>query len=169
MHSRFLEHFSTFQLKQALSSSKPKTVEETLKIDILPGWKKGTKITFPEKGHHELGATPPDLIFIVDEKPHPIFKREGNDLLVVQTLTLLEALTGKAHNIKTLDGRNLDVPETDIIRPGHEVVIPNEGMPNSKDPSKKGNLKVRFEVKFPTRLNEDQKSHLMRVLEGVEF
>lgn len=152
-----------------MSCSKPKTVEETLKIDILPGWKKGTKITFPEKGNHELGATPPDLIFIVDEKPHPIFKREGNDLLVLQTLTLLEALTGKTRNIKTLDGRNLNVPETDIIRPGHEVVIPNEGMPNSKDSSKKGDLKVRFDVKFPIRLTEDQKSHLTSVLQCVEF
>lgn len=139
-----------------------------MKIDILPGWKKGTKITFPEKGNHEPGAIPPDLIFVVDEKPHPVFKREGSDLLVVQTLTLLEALTGKAHNITTLDGRILDIPETDIIRPGYEVVMPNEGMANSKDPSKKGNLKVRFEVKFPLRLTEDQKSHLTRVLEGVE-
>ncbi|OWM89582.1 dnaJ homolog subfamily B member 1 [Punica granatum] len=147
---------------------KPKTVEETLKIDILPGWKKGTKITFPEKGNHEPGATPPDLIFVVDEKPHPVFKREGNDLVVVQTVTLLEALTGKTHNLTTLDGRNLDIQGIDIIRPGHEVVIPNEGMPHSKDPSKKGNLKVRFDIKFPLQLTGDQKSDLTRVLGGVE-
>ncbi|PKI36182.1 hypothetical protein CRG98_043420 [Punica granatum] len=93
-----------------------KTVEKTLKIDILPGWrKKGTKITFPEKGNHEPGTTPPDLIFVVDEKPHPVFKREKNDLVVVQTVTLLEALTGKTRNLTTLDGRNLDIPWIDII------------------------------------------------------
>jgi DnaJ family protein B protein 4 len=56
------------------------TVEEILKIDIKPVWKKGTKITFPEKGNQEPGITAADLIFVVDEKPHPIFKRDGNDL-----------------------------------------------------------------------------------------
>ncbi|KAK4764431.1 hypothetical protein SAY87_013869 [Trapa incisa] len=146
----------------------PKTVQETLKIDILPGWKKGTKITFPEKGNQEPGAIPPDLTFVVDEKPHPVFKREGNDLLVVQTLSLLEALTGKTHSITTLDGRVLDLHGTDIVRPGSEVVIPNEGMPNSKDPTTKGDLRVSFNIKFPLRLSENQRSHLTMALEGAE-
>ncbi|KAL2510189.1 DNAJ heat shock family protein [Forsythia ovata] len=58
-------------------SGKPSTIEEILAITIKPGWKNGTKITFPEKGNHEPGSTPGDLIFVVDEKPHPIFKRNG--------------------------------------------------------------------------------------------
>ena len=45
------------------------TVEEVLSIHIKPGWKKGTKITFPGKGNYELGRAPGDLIFVVDEKP----------------------------------------------------------------------------------------------------
>ena len=44
---------------------KTKTVEEVLKIYIKPGWKKGTKITFPGKGNQEAEATAPDdLIFV---------------------------------------------------------------------------------------------------------
>ncbi|BBG94169.1 DNAJ heat shock family protein [Prunus dulcis] len=65
-----------------LCCSKPKTVEEILKIDIKPGWKKGTKITFPDKGNQEPGVSPADLIFVVDEKPHGVFKRDGNDLVI---------------------------------------------------------------------------------------
>uniref|UniRef100_A0A2N9INB4 Chaperone DnaJ C-terminal domain-containing protein n=1 Tax=Fagus sylvatica TaxID=28930 RepID=A0A2N9INB4_FAGSY len=63
-----------------LGISRPKAVEEILKIDIKPSWKKGTKITFPKKGNQEPGITAADLIFVMDEKPHPIFKRDGNDL-----------------------------------------------------------------------------------------
>ncbi|OMO51648.1 hypothetical protein CCACVL1_29664 [Corchorus capsularis] len=145
---------------------KPKTLEEILKIDIKPGWKKGTKITFPEKGNHEPGVIPADLIFVVDEKPHAMFKRDGNDLVVHQKITLLEALTGISFSLTTLDGRFLPVPVADIVKPGYEVVIPNEGMPISKEPSKKGNLKIKFEIIFPSRLSAEQKSDLRRALGG---
>ncbi|THG12460.1 hypothetical protein TEA_011612 [Camellia sinensis var. sinensis] len=148
---------------------KPNNVEEILKISIKPGWKKGTRITFPEKGSQEQPRiTPGDLIFVVDEKPHAVFNRDGNDLIVNQSISLLEALTGKTLDLTTLDGRNITVLITDIIKPSHEVVIPNEGMPMSKEPGKKGNLRIKFDVKFPTSLAEEQKSDLKRVLGGNE-
>lgn len=143
---------------------KPTTVEEVLAIDIKPGWKKGTKITFPEKGNQEAGLLPGDLIFVIDEKPHATFKRDGNDLLVYQKLSLLEALTGKTLNLTTLDGRDLTFEVSDIVKPGHEMVIPHEGMPISKEPKKRGNLKIKFDVKFPSRLSGDQKADLKKVL-----
>ncbi|KAM7272602.1 hypothetical protein ACFE04_027265 [Oxalis oulophora] len=146
---------------------KASTLEEILTIDIKPGWKKGTKITFPEKGNQEPGVIPADIIFVVDEKPHAIFKREGNDLVVNHDITLLEALTGKTIDLTTLDGRNLTIPITDIIKPGAEVVVPNEGMPISKEPGRKGNLRIKFDVKYPSRLTSEQKSELRRVLGGV--
>ncbi|KAL4364038.1 hypothetical protein GQ457_04G006530 [Hibiscus cannabinus] len=143
---------------------KPKTVDEILKIDIKPGWKKGTKITFPEKGNHEPGFTPSDLIFVIDEKPHAVFKRDGNDLIVNQKISLLKALTGITLSLTTLDGRNLTIPVTEIVKPGHEMVIQNEGMPISKEPIKKGHLKIKFDVIFPSSLNAEQKSDLKRAL-----
>lgn len=145
-------------------SGMPMTVEEVLAIEIRPGWKKGTKITFPEKGNQEPGRLPGDLIFVIDEKPHPNFQRDGNDLLLNQKVTLLEALTGKTLSLTTLDGRNLNIEVSDIMKPGHEVVISGEGMPISKEPKKKGNLRIKFDVKFPSRLSADQKADLKMVL-----
>lgn len=133
-------------------------------IDIKPGWKKGTKITFPEKGNQELGVIAADLIFVIDEKPHAVYTREGNDLIMNQEISLLESLTGKILEITTLDGRIVPISVTDIIKPGHELVVRNEGMPISKDPRKKGNLKIKFDVKYPSRLTTEQKSELKRVL-----
>lgn len=143
---------------------KPATVEEVLSIHIKPGWKKGTKITFPEKGNHEAGAAPGDLIFVVDEKPHSVFKRDGNDLIINQKISLLDALTGKTLKVTTLDGRDLTVSVSDIVKPGYEMVIENEGMPISKEPGKNGDLRIKFDIKFPSRLSSDQKSDLRRVL-----
>ncbi|KAG6429662.1 hypothetical protein SASPL_107714 [Salvia splendens] len=145
-------------------SGKPVTVEEVLGINIKPGWKKGTKITFPEKGNHEAGATPGDLIFVIDEKPHPVFKRDGNDLIINHKISLVDALTCKTINITTLDGRDLSLKVSNVIKPGHEMLIENEGMPISKEPSKNGKLRIKFDIKFPSRLTAEQKSDLRRIL-----
>lgn len=145
---------------------KLRTLEEILTIDIKPGWKKGTKVTFPEKGNEEPGIIPADLVFVIEEKPHHVYARDGNDLTVNQEISLLEALTGKTLELMTLDGRNLNIPLTDIVKPGHEIVVRNEGMPISREPRKKGNLRIKMDVNYPTRLTEAQKSDLRRVLGG---
>ncbi|TKY58786.1 DnaJ-like subfamily B member 13 [Spatholobus suberectus] len=148
---------------------KLKTVEEVLKIDIKPGWKKGTKITFPGKGNQEAENTAPDdLIFVVDEKPHAFFKRDGNDLVVTQKILLLEALVGKTLNLTTLDGRELTIQVTDVVKHGYVLVVPNEGMPISKEPGKKGNLRIKFDVMFPSRLTTQQKYELKRILSNTD-
>ncbi|KAL2344507.1 hypothetical protein Fmac_005792 [Flemingia macrophylla] len=144
---------------------KLKTSEEVLKIDIKPGWKKGTKITFPGKGNQQAENTDPDdLIFVVDEKPHSFFKRDGNDLVVSQKILLLEALVGRTLNMTTLDGRELTIEVTNVVKHGYVLVVPNEGMPISKEPGKKGNLRIKFDVMFPSRLTTQQKYELKRIL-----
>ncbi|WZZ57068.1 hypothetical protein YC2023_057175 [Brassica napus] len=132
------------------------------------GWKKGTKITFPEKGgNQEPGVTPADLTFVVDEKPHPVYTRDGIDLIVKKKVSLIEALTGVTLSLTTLDGRNLTIPVLDIVKPGQEIVIPNERMPTKEDPLKIGDLRVNLDVLFPSRLTSEQKNGLKRVLGGT--
>lgn len=143
---------------------RPSTKEEILTIEIKPGWKKGTKITFPEKGNEQRGIIPSDLIFIIDEKPHLVFKRDGNDLIFTQKISLVEALTGYTVQATTLDGRTLTIPINSIISPTYEEVVKGEGMPIPKDPSKKGNLRIKFNIKFPTKLTSEQKTGIKRLL-----
>lgn len=139
-------------------------VEEILTIEIKPGWKKGTKITFPEKGNEQPNVTAADLVFVIDEKPHSVFTRDGNDLVVTQKVSLAEALTGYTVRLTTLDGRVLNIPINNVIHPTYEEVVPREGMPIPKDPSKKGNLRIKFNIKFPARLTSEQKAGIKKLL-----
>ncbi|XP_020216171.1 dnaJ homolog subfamily B member 4 isoform X2 [Cajanus cajan] len=148
---------------------KLKCVEEMLKVDIEPGWKKGTKITFPGKGNQTLGRAPADLILVLEEMPHAIFKRNGNDLVVVQKISLVDALTGKTLNLTTLDGRYLTIQVADIVKPDYELVVPNEGMPISKEPGKKGNLRIKFDVVFPSSLASPLKCDITRILSDADY
>lgn len=145
-------------------SGKTMPVEEILTIEIKPGWKKGTKITFPEKGNEQPGITPADLVFIIDEKPHKVFTRDGNDLILTQKISLAEALTGYVVHLTTLDGRSLTIPINNVIHPNYEEVVPREGMPLPKEPSRRGNLRIKFDIKFPSRLTSDQKAGIKRLL-----
>ncbi|CAK9317442.1 unnamed protein product [Citrullus colocynthis] len=139
---------------------------EILTIDVKPGWKKGTKITFPDKGNEQPNQLPADLVFVIDEKPHDVFKRDGNDITMNHRVTLAEALGGTTINITTLDGRNLSIPVIDIVSPGYELVIAREGMPIVREPGNRGDLKIKFDVKFPTRLTPEQRAGLKRALGG---
>lgn len=147
-------------------SGKTMSLNEILTIDVKPGWKKGTKITFPEKGNEHPNTIPADIIFVIDEKPHNVFTREGNDLIVTQKISLAEALAGCTVNLTTLDGRHLTVVINNVVHPEYEEVVPREGMPLPKDPTKKGNLRIKFNIKFPTRLTSDQKAGMKKVLAG---
>ncbi|CAD6219627.1 unnamed protein product [Miscanthus lutarioriparius] len=44
-------------------------------------WKKDTKITFVGKANRHWNQLRADLVFLVDEKLHPVYQRDGNDLL----------------------------------------------------------------------------------------
>ncbi|XP_061343002.1 uncharacterized protein LOC133289149 isoform X2 [Gastrolobium bilobum] len=156
--------FSEDIFAQLRSGAGEGSVEEILTIEIKPGWKKGTKITFPEKGNEQRGVIPADLVFVIDEKPHSVFKRDGNDLVVTQKISLVEALTGYTAQLTTLDGRNLTIPINSVVSPTYEEVVKGEGMPIPKEPSKKGNLRIKFNIKFPSRLTSEQKSGIKRLL-----
>jgi DnaJ family protein B protein 4 len=138
-------------------------VEEILTIEVKPGWKKGTKITFPEKGNEQPNVIAADLVFVIDEKPHSVFTRDGNDLVVTQKISLAEALTGYNVRLTTLDGRVLNIPINNVIHPNYEEIVSKEGMPIPKDPKQKGNLRIKFNIKFPTRLTSEQKAGIKKL------
>lgn len=64
--------------------------EKILSISVKPGWKAGTKITFPREGDQTPYSEPADVVFIVREKPHPLLTRDGADLKFKAVIGLYE-------------------------------------------------------------------------------
>jgi len=145
-------------------SGKSMNAEKVLSIEVKPGWKAGTKITFHEEGDEAPGIVPADIIFILEEKPHSYFVREGNNLIYTANISLAQALTGVSIDLPTLDGRRLKIPIREVIEPSFVKVVPREGMPMHKNPTQRGNLLVKFNIKFPTSLSEDQKKKIKELL-----
>ncbi|ORZ07656.1 hypothetical protein BCR42DRAFT_455954 [Absidia repens] len=150
--------------KQPDASGRMTTTDKVLTIEIKPGWKAGTKIQFKNEGDMMENGQTQDIVFVIEEKPHDIFKRDGDNLRMVIKLSLVEALTGFSKTITTLDGRKLKVNNSNaVIQTGQESRVPNEGMPNSKT-GKKGDLFVKYEVTFPTSLSAEQKEGIKKLL-----
>jgi DnaJ family protein B protein 4 len=145
-------------------SGKTMPVEKILTIEVKPGWKDGTKITFEKEGDEKPGQIPADLIFILKEQPHPRFRREGNDLYYTANISLKQALTNPVVEITTLDNRKLRITMPEIVTPSSRQTIKGEGMPNSKDTLRKGDLIILFNIRFPTSLTAQQKGAIASAL-----
>nr|WHM27978.1 heat shock protein 40 [Tapes dorsatus] len=131
--------------------------DKILTITVKKGWKPNTRITFPEEGDQGPNNVPADIVFIVKDKQHQRFRREGVNLIHTAKVPLGKALTGCTVDILTLDERMLHIPINDIIKPGYRKCVPKEGMPLSADPTQKGDLIIEFDIEFPTSLTPEKK------------
>ncbi|KAG7591249.1 HSP40/DnaJ peptide-binding [Arabidopsis thaliana x Arabidopsis arenosa] len=146
-----------------------KQQEEMLRVNIKPGWKKGTKITFEGVGNEKPGYLPEDITFVVEEKRHPLFKRRGDDLEIAVEIPLVKALTGCKLSVPLLSGESMSITVGDVIFHGFEKAIKGQGMPNAKEEGKRGDLKITFLVNFPEKLSEEQRSMAYEVLKDCSW
>jgi len=127
---------------------------KVLEVAIEKGMKQGSKIKFQGEADEAPGTTPGDVVIVIQEKEHDLFKRKGVDLVCSLNLELSEALCGFTKTLTHLDGRVLkfEVPAGQVTRHDMVRVIEGEGMPHQGNPFTKGRLFLHFKVNFPTTL-----------------
>lgn len=129
-----------------------------LEVKVRPGWKAGTKINFANEGDYQPECQARQTVqFVVEEKPHPTFKRDGNDLVATVALSFKEALLGFDKEITTLSGRKISLTRSTPVQPAATNRYPSLGMPISKEPGRFGDLIVNYKIDFPTHLTAAQK------------
>ena len=121
---------------------------------------RSTSLTAPDTRFP--GARPAQLFTSLRRRPtpslsatHPVFERDGADLIFKVQIPLVKSLAGFSIDLQTLDKRTLCIPVTDIVQTGDTMVIDGEGLPTGG--GTKGNIVVIFEVLFPKVLSETQK------------
>lgn len=150
------------------TTRQPSTSEKIIVITVKPGWKAGTKLNYAGEGDEYAPNRRQDVQLVIEEKAHPVFRRENDDLHVSMNLTLEEALCGFSKTVTGLDAKELKVTNKAVTVPNQQLRFPNGGMPNQRDPSVKGSLIVTFKVTFPPTLSETQKEHIHKAL-GPHF
>ncbi|KAF2868505.1 hypothetical protein BDV95DRAFT_643270 [Massariosphaeria phaeospora] len=145
------------------ATGKQSTQDRILEVPIKKGLKAGSKIKFSDVGDQVEGGTQ-DLHFLVTEKPHPLFTREGDDIRHTIELDLKEALTGWKRTVQTIDGKQVGVSSGGPTGPNFSERFPHLGMPKSKKPNERGDFVVGVRIKFPTSLTQQQKDILKDIL-----
>lgn len=140
--------------------------KKVLEVHVEKGMQTGQKITFQGEADEAPDTITGDIVFVLQAKEHPKFKRKGDDLFVEHSLNLTEALCGFQFVLTHLDNRQLLVKSTpgEIIKPGQTKAIDDEGMPMYQRPFMKGKLYINFSVDFPDSLSLDQCKGLEAVL-----
>jgi len=186
---------ATRKLKVGRRKADGSNEDKVLTVTVKPGWKAGTKVRFTGAGNEVAPGRSQDIVFVIEEKPHPRFKREGDDLRTFLPLPLSVAINppkpGTAASkipFTTLDGRSISISyptppassgrnylavpgppkEGSSSSKGLVTRIVGEGMPISKSGGeKKGDLVVVWTLALPDPLGEGERIALQRALSGV--
>lgn len=135
---------------KACAGKKTQSERKILQVHIEPGMKNGQRITFRGEGDQAPNTVPGDVVFVVEEKPHKLFKRSGDDLVYEAEIDLITALAGGELAIPHVSGEYLKVTiiPGEVIAPDSIKVVEGKGMPVYKYGGY-GNLFIKFTVKFP--------------------
>lgn len=97
---------------------------KVLHVNVDRGVKSGARVEFRGEGDQAPGIMAGDVVFEIEQKPHPRFTRRDDDLLYNCEIELVTALAGGTIYIEHLDDRWLSV---DIL-PG-EAIAPSKCSP----------------------------------------
>jgi molecular chaperone DnaJ len=132
---------------------------ERLTINIPPGLADGAHIRVAGKGHvGRAGGANGDLYVSVQVRPHPVFRRDGDDLHVVVPIAIHEAALGAKIDVPSLDGAaRLRVPPG--TQSGQRFRLRERGVPSPRG-GHRGDLVVEVRLVLPKLLDERSKELL---------
>jgi DnaJ family protein A protein 2 len=142
--------------------------EKTIQIPLKSGLSHGNKINLSGKGN-QFKNTKTDLILVINEKTHELFKRLDNNLFIDIELKLYQALFGFDKIINHLDGRKLHISSSCKTDFNTIRKISGEGM-KSLQTGNKGDLHIRFTVELPNFVNlpGETKTQLKSILQTFD-
>ena len=129
---------------------------KNLEVQLPPGTDTGQTLRLKGQGLPGRGGAPAGDAFIeVTVEPHPIFSRDGNDILVELPITLYEAVLGATINVPTIDGKvSLKVPAG--ANSGTQLRLRGKGVQPGKSGTR-GDQYVRLVVMLPKEVDPDLK------------
>ncbi len=143
--------------QRTLSISRNGVLEE-INVKIPSGITHGKVLRLQGKGQMSLtGNRRGDLHLLINVLPHPLFRREGRDVVVEAKIKLTQALLGTSIEVETLNGiKSVKVP------PGtqNNSKLRLKGVGIKLPSGARGDQLVRIIVNIPNNLTEEQIPHI---------
>lgn len=120
--------------------------EKVLIVEVDRGMAFNFKKTFPNEGDRLQSYLPGDVICTFVEKPHLLFKREGDNLLYNAQVTQEQYTNCSQIEIPTLDGQRAFLDLGKIKSIGQSNLLVGRGLPNFHEPRKRGDIVVKMDI-----------------------
>ena len=133
--------------------------DETVEVTIPKGVASGMSMNMAGYGNHVKDGQPGDLHVLIDEVPHQRYKREGNNLICEEWISISDAVLGVNLKVETLLGESL-IQIFGGCESGKTFTVPGKGVPfisRNGYTEAPGSLFVKVNVSIPKSLNDRQK------------
>ncbi len=142
--------------------------ERQLSVRVPAGVETGTRIRVAGEGEAGLRGGPPgDLYLFVEVADHPIFERDGMDLLCRVPVSFVQAALGGDIEVPTIDGGKSRVGIPPGTQTGKRLRLRSKGMPGLRD-HRQGDLYLEVSVETPVDLTSRQKELLRQFDQASE-
>ena len=141
-------------------------VARKIHVKIPGGVNEGTQIRLAGEGEHgQFNGPPGNLYVLISVKPHPVFQRRDNDILLDLYINVAQAALGDSVAIPTIDG-----DETLTIAPGTQngrvYRIRDKGVPHLRR-NGRGDQLVNIRVMVPKQLSPEQKALFEKLAQSL--
>ncbi len=137
--------------------------QKLININIPPGLDSGQQIKYQGMGDDSIpGIRPGDLIVNVLVRNHPLFAREGDNLIYEKTLSVWEAMLGTQIAVPTIEGKEISLMVPPGSQPDTMLTCQEQGLPNSRS-KRRGMLFIRLRVDIPRNLSPAQRNLIQQI------
>ncbi|KAJ1955979.1 DnaJ- protein scj1 [Linderina pennispora] len=138
---------------------------DQLTIRVEPGMADGELVAFEEEADQHPDHEPGSVVFHLQQEPHKVYERRGDDLYAEETITLADALVGFDRTLLHVDNKSkVKIARKAVTPPGYVQRLAGKGMPRrGAGAGKFGDLFVTYWIQFPKELDAASKDEVRRL------
>lgn len=151
---------------QKTISYQPGAPQEKISVKIPAGISTGKKLRLQGKGQPGLYGGPQGDVYIhIKVLDHPLFKRDGDDLILSKEIKFSEAISGAQIEVPTIDNKTLRLTIPAGTQSKTRFRLKEYGMPHMEG-NGRGDTFVEISIAVPKKLTKKQKALVQALVEA---
>ena len=142
--------------------------EEVIPINIPAGVAEGMQLSMGGKGNYpERGGVPGDLLIQIEEEPHELLKRDGNNVMFEQYISFVDAALGANIEVPTIEGK-VKIKVEPGTQPGKILRLRGKGIKDINGYGR-GDQLIHLNVWTPRNVSGEERELLEKLRDSSNF
>ncbi|ALD21543.1 molecular chaperone DnaJ [Hymenobacter sp. DG25A] len=142
--------------------------EEIIPINIPAGVAEGMQLSMSGKGNYpERGGVPGDLLIQIEEEPHEVLRRDGNNIMYEQYISFVDAALGANIEVPTIEGK-VKIKVDPGTQPGKILRLRGKGIKDLNGYGR-GDQLIHLNVWTPKNVTGEERELLERLRDSRNF